>query len=117
MNEKQETDLGYTWRGPRLFDWYSKEVRVIRAFLRLSWLYEKLDHQWCTLLDIRNDTNVEMALEAYCDRKYRVKRAMNRLRDRLGFSTAAAGDAFEARYPRNPGETDGDYYTRVRGCK
>lgn len=103
----------YEWKGERLFNWYSKEARVIRAYLVLESRHEYLEEQWHKLINLRDDTDVAMDLHAFCDRMIRFRRAANRLRDRLGCSNKAAADAFHERWPRLPGETSARYYDRI----
>ena len=107
-------ELGYDWPGERMFKWSSKEARVFRAFRHLSAEHQWLEKRFHKMTSLRDLTHVKMDLHEYCERMIRVKRAAERLRDRLGMSNKAAADDFDERHPRLPGESDKDYYERMR---
>ena len=113
-------EIQYEWPGERMFKWHSKEAKIIRAFVLLESRYRWMDEYFEKAINLRDNAlgimkGVEIEItDAFMDRMHRYKRAACRLRDRLGCSNRAASDSFHERHPHLPGESDKDYYDRMR---
>jgi hypothetical protein len=103
----------YVWHGKRMFDWHSKEAKVLRAYLRLQATYNYLDEQYDEICKHVDTDGVKIECEEFFERMWRFRAAADRLRDRLGCSNRAAADSFHERNPHLQGESDADYYKRM----
>ena len=88
------TDLGFAWKGPRMFAYSSKEARVIRTLLRLQckarWMDEVIERG--VQLRAYGREGVKVGMIELGERYNRVKSAIYRLEDRLGLTSTAARD-------------------------
>jgi len=84
-----------------MFQWSSKEARVIRALVRLTQMCERLDQKLERAKELKGSYPypIQIDLVALTDRYYRLVRAQKRLEDRLGASYRAAAEDPNVKVP------------------